>query len=161
MEELPVKLQKIVRGFQAVPDPRARYQQLLFFASKLKPLPKQYQTPENKVIGCVSQVWVYPTMDDEGRMSFMAESDSQLTKGLAALLVQGLSGATALEILRITPDFIQMLGLKQSLTPSRNSGFLNMLKLMQKKTLELYVQREGTLGGDPKKAAAVSSAADA
>eukprot|EP00897_Mesotaenium_endlicherianum_P004598 jgi/Mesen1/4166/ME000219S03292 len=140
IEELPEKLQKIVKSFQAVQDPRARYQQLLFYAKKLKPLAKEHQVSENKVTGCVSQVWVLPSIDVEGRVHFQAESDSALTKGLAALLVEGLSGATPTEIVRITPDFVQMLGLKQSLTPSRNNGFLNMLRLMQKKTLELFMQ---------------------
>lgn len=56
MEELPERLQKIVKSFQAVPDPRARYQQLLFYAAKLPPLPKDLQTPDYKVVGCVSQV---------------------------------------------------------------------------------------------------------
>ena len=58
-------------------------------------------------------------------------------QGLAALLVQGLSNSTPEEILTLTPDFFEMLGLKQSLMPSRNNGFLNMFKLMQRKTLEL------------------------
>lgn len=58
-------------------------------------------------------------------------------QGLAALLVEGLSGCLPDEIVRLTPDFIEQLGLKQSLTPSRNNGFLNMLRLMQKKTLLL------------------------
>ncbi|GJP62181.1 hypothetical protein CLOP_g19271 [Closterium sp. NIES-67] len=142
MEELPENLQKIVRSFQMVPDPRARYQQLLYYAAKLKPLAKQFQTPENKVKGCVSQVWVLPTLSDDGRVHFQAESDSQLTKGLAALLVEGLSGATPQQIVALKPDFIQMLGLKQSLTPSRNNGFLNMLLLMQRRTLQLYAERE-------------------
>lgn len=136
LEELPEKLQKIVRSFQAVPDPRARYQQLLFYASRLPPLPKDLQTPEHKVVGCVSQVWVVPRLDSgDGCMYFRADSDSQLTKGLAALLVEGLSGASPEAILRITPSFITQLGLRQSLTPSRNNGFLNMLRLMQKHAL--------------------------
>lgn len=62
-------------------------------------------------------------------------------QGLAALLVQGLSGSTAAQIVAIPPDFINTLGLQQSLTPSRNNGFLNMFRLMQRKSLEL-VQRE-------------------
>lgn len=144
VEELPPKLKNIVLSFQSVADPRARYQQLLHYASKLKPLAKEHQTPQNKVIGCVSQVWVLPTLKEDGNVYFEAESDSALTKGLAALLVEGLSGSPPAAILKITPDFIQSLGLKQSLTPSRNNGFLNMLRLMQKKTLELYAQSEAS-----------------
>lgn len=63
-------------------------------------------------------------------------------QGLAALLVQGLSACTPEEIVRIQPTFIELLGLQQSLTPSRNNGFLNMFKLMQKKAVDIYLQEE-------------------
>jgi len=153
VEELPAPLRKIVAAFQMVPDPMMRYKQLLFYASKLKALPAAQHTPENKVQGCVSQarpgvgvtqlcwltrrqVWVVPELR-EGLVYFQADSDSALTKGLAALLVEGLSGCAPAEVLGVTPAFIEALGLKQSLTPSRNNGFLNMLKLMQRKTADL------------------------
>lgn len=97
---------------------------------------------DNKVQGCVSQVWVRAYFDSEKNVVFEADSDSVLTKGLAALLVQGLSGQSVEEIVRVSPDFAVLLGLQQSLTPSRNNGFLNMLKLMQKKALQLYVEAE-------------------
>ncbi|KAG2436078.1 hypothetical protein HYH02_011589 [Chlamydomonas schloesseri] len=118
----------------------ARYKQLLFYATKLAPLPDEDHIPANKVEGCVSQVWVVPELKADGLIYWRADSDSQLTKGLAALLVTGLSGCTPAEILSVQPDFIEMLGLKQSLTPSRNNGFLNMFRLMQRKTLELVAK---------------------
>lgn len=109
----------------------------MFYGKNLKPLDTQYKTSENKVQGCVSQVWVRAYFDSEKNVVFEADSDSVLTKGLAALLVQGLSGRPVEEILKVSPDFAVLLGLQQSLTPSRNNGFLNMLKLMQKKALIL------------------------
>lgn len=136
VSDLPGSLKKIVGAFQMVPDAMARYKQLLFFASKLDPLPVEDQIEENRVHGCVSQVWVKAWLN-EGLMHFQADSDSQLIKGLAALLVQGLNGCSPQEILQVEPDFIEMLGLKQSLTPSRNNGFLNMFRMMQRRTLEL------------------------
>lgn len=139
-EELPSKLQDIVRLFQGVKEPRAKYEQLLWYGKNLSPLGEEYCTKENKVEGCVSQVWVVCRLDEGNRVWFQAQSDSVLTKGLAALLVEGLSGATVEEVLKVTPDFVHMLGLKQSLTPSRNNGFLNMLKLMQKKTLQSFTE---------------------
>lgn len=124
-------------------DPRAKYEQLLFYGKNLKPLETQFKTNENKVRGCVSQVWLRAYFDSNNKnVIFEADSDSVLTKGLAALLVQGLSGHPVQEILKVSPDFIVLLGLQQSLTPSRNNGFLNMLKLMQKKALTLYIEAE-------------------
>ncbi|KAJ0251372.1 SufE-like protein 1 [Hirschfeldia incana] len=142
IEELPPKLQEIVKLFQSVQEPKAKYEQLLFYGKNLKPLDSRFKTRENKVEGCVSQVWVRAFFDEERNVFYEADSDSVLTKGLAALLVQGLSGRPVTEILRVTPDFAVLLGLQQSLTPSRNNGFLNMLKLMQKKAMILEVKPE-------------------
>lgn len=142
IEELPPKLQEIVKLFQSVQEPKAKYEQLLFYGKNLKPLDSQFKTRENKVEGCVSQVWVRAFFDEQRNVVYEADSDSLLTKGLAALLVQGLSGRPVPEILRISPDFALLLGLQQSLTPSRSNGFLNMLKLMQKKALHLEVKGE-------------------
>ncbi|GAB2279795.1 SufE-like protein 1, chloroplastic/mitochondrial [Dionaea muscipula] len=141
-EDFPPKLQEIINLFQSVQEPKAKYEQLLFYGRNLSPLDRRYKTEENKVVGCVSQVWVRAYLDSENNVWFEADSDSVLTKGLAALLVQGLSGRPVAEILRVSPDFVAHLGLQQSLTPSRNNGFLNMLKLMQKKALILCVKAE-------------------
>ncbi|KAJ7951211.1 SufE-like protein chloroplastic-like [Quillaja saponaria] len=142
IEELPPKLQEIVKLFQSVQEPKAKYEQLMFYGKNLKPLDTHFKTRENKVEGCVSQVWVRAYFDHDKNVVFEADSDSVLTKGLAALLVLGLSDRPVEEILQVSPDFVVLLGLQQSLTPSRNNGFLNMLKLMQKKALKLYVEAE-------------------
>ncbi|KAM7278785.1 hypothetical protein ACFE04_005919 [Oxalis oulophora] len=116
----------------------------MFYGKNLKPLDPIYKTNENKVQGCVSQVWVRAYLDDleKRNVFYEADSDAVLTKGIAALLVNGLSGNPAEEVLRLSPDFAVLLGLQQSLSPSRNNGMLNMFKLMQKKALELLIEAE-------------------
>jgi BolA-like protein 1 len=108
------------------------------------------KTEANRVRGCVSQVWVHAEPEDgSARVRFHADSDAQLTKGLAALLVLGLSGAPTGDVARVPVDFIELLGIKQSLSPSRNSGLLNMLSLMKRKALEVPVTQG--LASDPYK----------
>lgn len=139
--QLPPALRDIVGLFQSVPDARTRYKQLLAYAARLPPMDPALKTDANRVRGCVSQVWVHaePDEGDGGRRSvrFHADSDAQLTKGLAALLVLGLSGAPAADVARVPVEFIELLGIRQSLSPSRNSGLLNMLSLMKRKALEI------------------------
>ena len=135
LDSLPPALAKIVQRFQRASEPKRRYEQLIWYAQKLNEFPEAYKLPENKVPGCVSQVYITATLDD-GKVVFQGESDSQLTKGLVGLLVEGLQGLTPTEIVQLTPDFIQETGLNVSLTPSRANGFYNIFKTMQKKALE-------------------------
>ncbi len=135
LNSLPPALAKIVQRFQRAADPKRRYEQLIWYAQKLKEFPESDKLPENKVPGCVSQVYVTAALED-GKVSYQGDSDSQLTKGLVGLLVEGLYGLTPTEIIQLTPDFIQETGLNVSLTPSRANGFYNIFKTMQKKALE-------------------------
>jgi cysteine desulfuration protein SufE len=137
-DSLPPALAKIVQRFQRASEPKRRYEQLIWYAQKLPEFPESDKLPENKVPGCVSQVYVTSALDD-GKVSYQGDSDSQLTKGLVGLLVEGLNGLTPTEIIQLTPDFIQETGLNVSLTPSRANGFYNIFKTMQKKALELQV----------------------
>lgn len=130
----PEKLAKIVDKFKRRDNPKQKYEQLLWYAKKLTPLPEEAKTPENKVNGCVSQVYIIADMKD-GQIYYQGDSDAQLVKGLVAFLIEGLSGATPLEIINLNPDFIAETGLQASLTPSRANGFLNILKKMQQLAL--------------------------
>lgn len=133
---LPEKLDRIVQKFKRREDPKQKYQQLLWYAQKLPVMLEADKIPENKVHGCVSQVYI--TADfKEGKVWYQGDSDAQLVKGLVAFLFEGLNGLTPEEILKITPDFIEETGLQVSLTPSRANGFLNILKLMQTKAKSL------------------------
>jgi cysteine desulfuration protein SufE len=130
----PASIEKIVSRFQRASDPKRRYEQLLWFAKKLDPFPEDQKTEENKVKGCVSQVFVIAEMED-GKVIYHADSDAQITKGLVALLIKGLNGLTPQEIIELSPDFIKETQLDVSLTPSRANGFYNIFKMMQQKAM--------------------------
>jgi cysteine desulfuration protein SufE len=132
----PAQLDKLVQRFARISEPKRRYEQLLWYAKKLADLPTEAKIPENKVPGCVSQVYVTASLD-EGKVVFAGDSDAQITKGLLAMLIEALSGLSPVEIGQITPDFIQETQLDVSLTPSRANGFYNIFKTMQKKALLL------------------------
>jgi cysteine desulfuration protein SufE len=132
----PEKLQRIVQKFKRREDPKQKYQQLLWYAQKLPQMPQEDKIPENKVSGCVSQVYITAEIK-EGKVWYQGDSDAQLVKGLVAFLFEGLNGLTPEEILKVSPDFIEETGLEVSLTPSRANGFYNIFKLMKTKVLNL------------------------
>ena len=133
----PPALDKIVKRFQRIQDPRRRYEQLLWYAKRLEDFPEAAKLPDNKVKGCVSQVYIIANTDDEGNVNFQGDSDAQITKGLVALLIEGLKGLPPQDIVQLQPDFIKETQLDVSLTPSRANGFYNIFKTMQQKALAL------------------------
>ncbi|VEP11652.1 conserved hypothetical protein [Hyella patelloides LEGE 07179] len=133
---LPAKLAKIVERFKRRSNPKQKYEQLLWYAKKLPEMPESGKIPDNKVNGCVSQVYITAQLD-EGKVLYQGDSDAQLVKGLVAFLIEGLNELPPEEIIKVQPNFIEETGLKVSLTPSRANGFYNIFKMMQKKALEL------------------------
>ena len=134
-------LEGYVKGLRNVPDDKLRYQQLFFLASKCKPMDPALKTDENKVPGCLSTVHIHATREDD-KIYYVGDSDAQMTKGLVAMLVNGLSGHTNAEIQQVQPEFIKFAGIGSTLTPGRNNGFLNMMKVMKDKAHALVA------GGD-------------
>ena len=132
----PAQLDKIVQRFARIDDPKRRYAQLLWYAKKLEGFPSEGKTPENKVPGCVSQVYITAELEDD-KVNFQGDSDAQITKGLLAMLINALNGLSPDEIAQLSPDFIKETQLDVSLTPSRANGFYNIFKTMQKKALLL------------------------
>lgn len=95
------------------------------------------KTDENRVLGCTSVVHVQVSLDEDRNVRLQGDSDSQLTKGLLALLVNGLAGCPPQTVAQIDPQFISYSGLTASLTPSRNNGFVSMLVKIKQQVLAL------------------------
>ena len=124
-------LDAIVARLRDCSDPRRRYDYVLWLAKKLPPAPEELlQQEANRVCGCASRVYVAPTLED-GVLHWQGHSDALITRGLLALLIQGLDGLTPEAVVAIDPAFIAETGLQASLTPSRANGFLSILRHMQ------------------------------
>ena len=89
-----------------------------------------YETPEYLIEGCQSRVWLYPAYED-GVITFTAESDALITRGIVALLIRVFSGHTPDEILGADIYFIEKIGLRENLSPTRSNGLLAMMKQMR------------------------------
>ena len=124
------KLDQIVERLKGTADPKRRYEYVLWLAKKLEPLPEDCRNDAFKVKGCVSQVYVVGQLVD-GRLHWRGDSDAAITKGLLALLIEGLEGLEPAAAAAIDPAFLAETGLQASLTPSRANGFLNILRMMQ------------------------------
>ena len=124
------KLDQIVERLRSTADPKRRYEYVLWLAKKLAPLPEEFRNDAFKVKGCVSQVYVVGQLR-QGRLHWQGDSDAAITKGLLALLIEGLEGLDPAAAVAIDPGFLAETGLQASLTPSRANGFLNILRMMQ------------------------------
>jgi cysteine desulfuration protein SufE len=124
------KLDQIVERLKGTADPKRRYEYVLWLAKKLQPLPEEFRNDAFKVKGCVSQVYVVGELV-EGKLHWQGDSDAAITKGLLALLIEGMEGLEPAAAAAIDPVFLSETGLQASLTPSRANGFLNILKQMQ------------------------------
>ncbi|MBQ9201143.1 MAG: SufE family protein [Bacteroidales bacterium] len=119
----------IIASFAELEDWMDKYQLLIDMGNDLKPLDEQYKKPQYLIEGCQSRVWLYARFDREsGRVFYEAESDTVIVKGLVFLLLKVLSGRTPDEILGADLFFIEQIGLKEHLSPTRSNGLLSMVR---------------------------------
>ena len=121
---------QIIEEFSELDDWMDKYQLLIDLGSEQEPLPEEYKTDSNLIEGCQSRVWLQADEVD-GRLIFQAESDALIVKGIVSLLVQVLSGHTAEEIVDADLYFIEEIGLKEHLSPTRSNGLVAMVKQMR------------------------------
>ncbi|MDD6788010.1 MAG: SufE family protein [Bacteroidales bacterium] len=121
---------QIIEEFSMVDDWMDKYQMLIELGNSLEPLDEKYKTPQNIIEGCQSRVWLQADYND-GIIHFSGESDAVIVKGLVSLLIQVLSDHTPDEILNCDLYFIEQIGLREHLSPTRSNGLLSMVKQMK------------------------------
>ena len=122
--------QEIIEEFSVFDDWMDKYNYLIDLGKGLEGLDEKYKSKDYIIEGCQSKVWLYPELKD-GRIYFKAESDAIITRGIVALLVKVVSGRTPEEIISSDLHFIDEIGLKQNLSPTRSNGLLAMVKQMK------------------------------
>ena len=131
---------EIIEEFAGLDDWMDKYQLLIDMGNEQQPLPEQYKTEQNLIDGCQSRVWLQADYED-GVINFRAESDALIVKGIVSLLIRVLSGHTPQEILDADLYFIDEIGLKEHLSPTRSNGLLAMVKQMRAYALAFSAKR--------------------
>ena len=121
---------EIIEEFEGFDDWMDKYQLLIDLGNEQEPLDEKYKTENNLIDGCQSRVWLQADFED-GKIRFTAESDALIVKGIVALLIRVLGDSTPQEILDADLYFIERIGLKEHLSPTRSNGLLAMVKQMR------------------------------
>ena len=126
---------QIIEEFSIFDEWLDRYNYLIELSSELPAIAPEHRTEQFLIKGCQSRVWVDARLGDDGLMYFTADSDAIITKGIIALLIRVLDGRTPEEILTTDLYFIDAIGLRENLSPTRSNGLLAMLEQMKRYAL--------------------------
>ncbi len=132
---------QVIEEFSDFDDWMDKYQLLIDLGNEQAPLDEAYKTEQNLIEGCQSRVWLQADEVD-GKIIFRAESDALIVKGIIALLIKIVSGHTPDEILDSELYFIERIGLKEHLSPTRSNGLLAMVKQMRMYALAFKAKGE-------------------
>lgn len=138
--------EQIITEFDVFEDWLDKYNYLIELSNELPVLDEKYKTGEYLISGCQSKVWLKADMEG-GKVVFAADSDALITKGIVSLLVRVLSGWEPKEILDADLFFIDRIGLRENLSPTRSNGLLAMVKQMKLYALAYQAKREQEKGG--------------
>ena len=138
---------EIIEEFAGLDDWMDKYQLLIDLGNEQAPLDERYKTESNLIDGCQSRVWLIAETSPAGRsgeflIHFQAESDALIVKGIVSLLIRVLSDHTPQEILDADLYFIDEIGLKEHLSPTRSNGLLAMIKQIRSYALAFKVKDE-------------------
>ena len=131
MESINDIQEEIIDEFSGFDDWMDRYSYIIELGNAVEPLDAKYKVPENIIEGCQSRVWLNAEQQPDGTITFSADSDAIIVKGIIALLIRVLSGHTPDEILESDLHFIEAIGLREHLSPTRSNGLLAMVKQMR------------------------------
>ena len=134
--------QEVIEEFEGFDDWMDKYQMLIDLGSEQEPLPEQYKVESNLIDGCQSRVWLQADLTPEGKIHFQAESDALIVKGIVTLLIRVLDNQTPDDILNADLHFIEDIGLKEHLSPTRSNGLLAMVKQMKMYAIAFKAQQQ-------------------
>lgn len=138
------KLKRLVGEFKSLKEPIDRLKRLLHYATLLAPMDDSARVDGNRVAGCTTEVWLEVKMDDNGRMRFKADSDSEITKGFCSCLIWLLDGAEAAEVMAVEVEDLEAVNLGFEMkVRSRVNTWQNVLISMQKRTSDLILEKNG------------------
>ena len=132
---------EVIEEFSDFDDWMDKYQLLIDLGNEQEPLAPEYKNDQNLIDGCQSRVWLQADLVD-GKVEFQAESDALIVKGIIALLIKVVSGHTPDEILDNELYFIEAIGLKDHLSPTRSNGLVAMIKQMKLYALAFKTKME-------------------
>ncbi|WP_293885511.1 MULTISPECIES: SufE family protein [unclassified Sphingobacterium] len=130
---------ELIEDFAFFTDWMEKYEYIIQLGKEVPLIDERYKTDEYIIKGCQSKVWLFPEIRD-GKVYFKADSDAIITKGLVSLMVKVLSGHTAKEIVDADLYFVDQIGLKEHLSPTRANGLLSMIKQMKLYALALQAK---------------------
>jgi len=122
--------EEIIEEFSMFDDWEERYQYMIDLGKTLPLIDEQYKTDSNIIKGCQSKVWVHAEMEED-KIAFTADSDAIITKGIIAILIRVFSNQHPKDILDADTSFIDVIGLKEHLSPTRANGLVSMIKQLK------------------------------